>query len=67
MNIIKIELIHVTDEKNNLKNTTIHISSTADIVMLHHLRNNAISENPAQNIEIAPVKRCFYFVFTTLK
>ena len=49
MNIIKIELIHVTDEKNHFKNNTIHTYYTVDLAGVHHLRFNAISENTTQD------------------
>ena len=39
------ELKKWNSEKNNLKDTTIHISSAVDPAWLHHLRLNAISEN----------------------
>ena len=40
------------DEKNNIKDTTIHFSSTVDFVRLYHLRADTISENTTQDIEI---------------
>ena len=33
------------NEKNNLKDTTIHFSSTVNLTRLYHLRADAISEN----------------------
>ena len=47
------------NEKNNLKDTIIYVSSTADIVRLYHLRADTISENTTQGIEIALEKVLF--------